>query len=78
MKDFCLFCQFSFVDAVYSEFFFVKVKRFSEIYFTAKFGVFPLKMRFRIAGSLKSEPPFFCPKNDERSRYGRKCKSCPG
>ena len=37
MKDFCRFCQFSFVDAVYSEFFFVKVKQFLEFYFTAKF-----------------------------------------
>ena len=45
-----------------SEFFFVKVKWFSEFYFTAKFWSFKLKKPFRMAGGeKKSEPPFFCP-----------------
>ena len=53
-----------------SEFFWIKVKRFSEIYFTAKFWVFKLKMRFRMAGEDKIfQPPFFLlKKNGERSR----------
>ena len=50
MKDFCRFCQISFVYAVYSEFFFTKVKQILEFYFTAKFLSFQLKMRFRMAG----------------------------
>ena len=69
MKDFCRFCQISFVYAVYSEFFFVKVKRFSEFDFTAKFSSFEFKMRFRIAGAFKkASRHFFCKKNGERRR----------
>jgi hypothetical protein len=38
----------------------MKVKRFSEIYFTAKFLSFCLKKRFRMAGGDKNfQPPFF-------------------
>ena len=59
MKDFCRFCQISFVDTVYSEFFFVKVKQISEFYFTAKFSSFKLKMRFRMAGAFKKASRHF-------------------
>ena len=49
--------------AVYSEFFFVKVKRFSEFHFTAKFSSFKLKMQFRMVGGDKIfQPPFFVKK----------------
>ena len=52
------FCFF----AAHSEFFWIKVKWFSEFYFTAKFWSFKLKKPFRMAGGeKKSEPPFFCP-----------------
>ena len=53
MKDFCRFRQFSFVVAVHSEFFFAKVKRFSEFHFTAKFRSFKLKKPFRMVGEDK-------------------------
>ena len=46
MKIFLVFCP-------YSEFFWIKVKRFSEFHFTAKFWVFSLKKRFRMAGEDK-------------------------
>ena len=47
----------------YSEFFWRKVKRFSEFHFTAKFWSFKLKMPFRMAGEDKNfQPPFFLPK----------------
>ena len=46
----------------YSEFFWTKVKLFSEFHFTAKFWVFKLKMRFRMAGGDKiSSRHFFVP-----------------
>ena len=64
MKDFCRSCQFSFISlAAHSEFFFAKVKRFSEFYFTAKFWSFKLKKQFRMAeGDKNFQPPFFCKK----------------
>ena len=44
----------------YSEFFWTKVKLFSEFHFTAQFWVFKLKKRFRMAGGDKKfQPPFF-------------------
>ena len=46
--------------SVHSEFFWRKVKRFSEIHFSAKFWVFKLKNAFQNGGGAKkSEPPFF-------------------
>ena len=60
MKDFCHFCQISFVNAMCSEFFWIKVKWFLEFYFTAKFWNFKLKMPFRLLGGSK--------KNGERRR----------
>ena len=59
MKDFCRFCQFSFIPAVYSEFFWIKVKWFSEFDFTAKFWVFKLKIRFRMAGERRKASRHF-------------------
>ena len=51
------------VRKYHSEFFWLKVKRFSEFYFTVKFWVFKLEMRFRMAGEDKFfQPPFFLPK----------------
>ena len=47
----------------YSEFFWTKVKLFSEFHFTAQFWVFKLKKRFRMAGGDKKfQPPFFLQK----------------
>ena len=44
----------------HSEFFWIKVKWFSEFHFTAKVWVFKFKMRFRMAGGDKKfQPPFF-------------------
>ena len=60
MKDFCRFRQFSFVVAVHSEFFFAKVKRFSEFHFTAKFRSFKLKKPFRMVGGDKIFRRHFC------------------
>ena len=50
--------------SVHSEFFWIKVKRFSEFHFTAKFWCFKLKMRFRMVGEFKkASRHFFCQKN---------------
>ena len=45
--------------AVDYEFFLTKVKRFSEIYFTAKFSSFKLKKRFRMEGEDKNSSHHF-------------------
>ena len=59
----------AYIFTVYSEFFWTKVKRFSEFDFTGKFWVFKLKMPFRLLGGQKKVTRhFFCPKNGERSR----------
>ena len=53
----------------HSEFFWLKVKRFSEFNFTAKVWRFKLKKPFRMAGEDKnSSRHFFCQKNGERRR----------
>ena len=44
---------FFYLLVAYSEFFWIKVKWFSEFDFTAKFWVFKLKMPFRMAGKAK-------------------------
>ena len=45
--------------AAHSEFFWIKVKWFSEFHFTAKFSSFKLKMQFRMVGGDKIfQPPF--------------------
>ena len=43
----------------HSEFFWIKVKWFSEFHFTAKFWVFKLKMPFRLLGVQKKVPRHF-------------------
>ena len=63
----------------HSGFFRTIVKRFSEFYFTAKFWVFKLKMRFRMVGKIKiSAAIFFAKKMAEWSRqallHGTQCR----
>ena len=48
MKDFCRFCHFSFIFTVYSEFFWLNLKRFSEFDFTAKFWVFLKSVKIKV------------------------------